>query len=611
MLETFKALGYPLENIVSTVDIGGFAGAEIFGPEALSKALQDVMSKAGDKNNQLILFRVGAERREFVGAEGENNHYVALHFTQDGPNLKLTYIDPTGAEISPQVRGVIASHPSLAGCTIESSRASLQFTNPTPEGVVPYQMRGNDSDCGVLVALAADMVRTNYERRDQVRLNESSSRQLGQTLRQLANEEKNIGEVGQVIGDILRSEVSRVVKPTQEQIYNNSPMELDVLKSLKERFDTPEKQQAEVTRLIGEFGNKKLEDVKITKPHPKPKRPGQTITETISGAKNEILDIMCLAQLLFEGGNKKIANKLRIQILQLLDDESVQHPQNLEYLQKCLAGFKPAIYKTLKEHFAEKFSVTEDDVQCLPKPTGQQVGAKIVVKDPRNPENPRVFYAKSHQEFCSKSDPIYGMQTSNGLGLADLKELFMYKVLEKIGYGPKTEFVVDGDVAQTGVEEGIMIITQDSSYTKQPSLQEKSFKTFGQIRDEITTTPSEEIADETKRDIVAIDMLSRVFLLEDIMVNDGNFGMVEVSRKDSEETKTKWKIVDFMPPKSQKGKEHLDDRKYAYTNHYGGSTITHGFTSGNFSHTYREDSPVNKILSDKERRSCGALQFLL
>jgi hypothetical protein len=197
------------------------------------------------------------------------------------------------------------------------------------------------------------------------------------------------------------------------------------------------------------------------------------------------------------------------------------------------------------------------------------------------------------------------MQTSNGLDLADLKELFMYKVLEKIGYGPKAEFVVDRDVAQTGIEEGIMIITRDTSYTKQPSLEEKSFKTFGEIKDEIASTPAEEIADETKRDIVAIDILSRVFLLEDIMVNDGNFGIVEVSQKGSKEIKTKWKIVDFMPPKSQKGKAHLGDRKYAYTNHYGGSTITHGFTSGNFSHTYAEDSPVSKILSDRRAKELG------
>jgi hypothetical protein len=600
-LKILKALGYPLENFVSAVDVGGF-GDEIFRPGALSTALKDVMRKAGDQNNQLILFRVSAKRREFVADQGENNHYVALHYIQDGATIKVTYIDPTGAEISSQVRGVIASIPSLASCTIESSRASSQFTNSIQGHGIPYQMGGKDSDCGVLVALASDMVRGDYEARNQIKLHEASSKHLGKTLKQLANGEKALAEVEQVIdGLLLDNSASGEV---QAQTYHTSLMELDAFDRLRAEFDTPEKQQLEVAKRIGEFGCKKLEDTRVTKPRPK-QRPGQTVTETISGAKSEILDILCLAQLLFEGGNQDIASELRVQILQLgigAKKKGIAYPQNLEYLQKCLAGFKPAIYKTLKEHFAEKFGISEDDVCCLPKATGQQVGAKIVVRDTRNPENPRVFYAKSHQEFCSKSDPIYGMQTSNGLGSADLKELFMYKVLEKIGYGPKAEFLVDGDVAQTGLEEGIMIVTRDSSYTKQLSLEEKSFKTFGEIKDEIASTPSEEIADETKRDIVAIDILSRVFLLEDVMVNDGNFGMVEVSRKGSGETKTKWKIVDFMPPKSQKGKEHLGEKKYAYTNHYGGSSIVYGFISGNFSHTYSEDSPVNKILSDKRAK---------
>jgi hypothetical protein len=141
----------------------------------------------------------------------------------------------------------------------------------------------------------------------------------------------------------------------------------------------------------------------------------------------------------------------------------------------------------------------------------------------------------------------------------------MYKVLEKIGYGPKTDFVPDRHIPETGVEEGIMIITQDSGYTKHPCVKNKSFKTFAQIRGEIATTPSEEITD----DIVVIDMISRAFCL---------------------------------PPKVSKGKEHLGDQKYLYSPYYGGGDITHGFKSGNFSHTYEEDSPVHKILSDRRTK---------
>ena len=148
--------------------------------------------------------------------------------------------------------------------------------------------------------------------------------------------------------------------------YNNSPMELDVLKSLKERFDKPEKQREEVTRLINEFGNKNLTQsakVGTGKLHDKE---GKEIMQTISSAESDVLDIMCLAQLLFEGGDKKISLKIRRQILDIDIEGEPKYPENLTYLQKCLTNFKPAIYKNLKEHFAGKFGVSEDDVQCLP-----------------------------------------------------------------------------------------------------------------------------------------------------------------------------------------------------------------------------------------------------
>ncbi len=142
-------------------------------------------------------------------------------------------------------------------------------------------------------------------------------------------------------------------------------------------------------------------------------------------------------------------------------------------------------------------------------------------------------------------------RTNHGTGFVDLKELFMYKVQEKIGYGPKTDFVPDRHLPETGVEEGIMIVTQDSGYTKSPGEKEKSFKTFSQIKDQFDLVPVAEVGESTKKDLIIIDMLSRIFCLGDVMVNAGNFGVVEVSQRDSDEVKSKWKVVDFLPPRSE------------------------------------------------------------
>ena len=308
-----------------------------------------------------------------------------------------------------------------------------------------------------------------------------------------------------------------------------------------------------------------------------------------------------------EGGNKAISLRMRRLIgdIQIEHDEGnnlVKYPDNLDYLQKCLTNFKPSIYKNLKEHFSQEYGINESEVKILPKATGQQVGAKIVIPDSANPGKLKTFYVKSHQEFSSKSHPQLGTRTSNGLGFVDLKELFMYKVLEKVGYGPKVEFAIDKDVAGSRVEEGIMIITQDSGYTKSPELKQKSFRDFKDIKDGINP---DLVSPETRRDLIAIDMLSRVFCLGDVMVNEGNFGRVDrVDLQTKELMPEKWKILDFTAPKVAKGKEHLGEQKYLYGPYYGSDrvSIDHGFKTGNFSHDYQEESPVSKILRSKETK---------
>ena len=380
--------------------------------------------------------------------------------------------------------------------------------------------------------------------------------------------------------------------------YNNTQIELLALQQLKLDYPTSDKQMNKINQLINEFGNKNLNDEKIKTDKINIKN-NQPIMQNIVGAKNDVLDIMCLAQLIFtETGNKKIVREMLIKILNI-DPDEVKYPNNLIYLQKCLTNFKPSIYSNLKEHFAEKYEIDRDKIIILPKTTGQQVGAKVVIPDPQNKENIKVFYIKSHQEFSSKSDPQLGTRTSNGLGYVDLKELFMYKVLEKIGYGPKTEFIIDKDISQTGVEEGIMIVTEDSGYTKNPLNKDKSFKTFEQVVKE--GIDLESISNETRKDITAIDMLSRVFCLGDVMINSGNFGRVDrVNKETNKQMPDKWKILDLLVPKTESEAE--DRYNYTKLNKKYGQDIVGSFIkrNGNPAHTYEQGSLVSKILLENK-----------
>ena len=269
---------------------GDFVGNDISSSETLQVEIRKLIDE-GNSDGKVILFKVGAEGREFKEAAHENNHYVALYF-KDG---HINYIDPTGEAISESVKHAIqGSHTSLATSQIISSTTALQYTNERNIGQPHYEMGGNDYDCGALLPLVTDMIRTNYPKRENVRLNEQDSKWLGQLLRSVQINESSIGDASQGIDGILQNGLRQELP----QSYNTE-MELMALEQLRKNFPTPEAQQAEVARLIQEFGNKSLEDTKSQMPNPK--KPRRFLTKTEPGAEKDVLDIMCLGQLLFEG----------------------------------------------------------------------------------------------------------------------------------------------------------------------------------------------------------------------------------------------------------------------------------------------------------------------
>ena len=354
-------------------------------------------------------------------------------------------------------------------------------------------------------------------------------------------------------------------------------MESVILESLQKEYPTQEVQRARLMELVAQFGALPVGEI-----------------------KSAVADILCLAKLLFEAGDERIVFDVRIQVLELeaTHPTGSQFVNNLEYLSRCLTGFKPAIFRTIQLYFADCYGIDPALITCLPKVTGQQTGTKVEVKRTTEETNPWVFYVKTHREFCSKTDPYFLVITSDGTGKVDFKELFIYKVLEYIGYGPKVHFMIDRDDTHTRIDEGILIATQDLSYTKRSEERKKSFKVFGEVRDELSATPVEAMDLATRRDVIAIDMLSRAFLLEDVMMNQGNFGLTissDLAESDAVAANIKWKIVDFSPPLLRT--EVGDD--YSYARHYPHAReIFHSFRIGNASHTYdREGLEVlNRIL---------------
>ncbi len=359
-------------------------------------------------------------------------------------------------------------------------------------------------------------------------------------------------------------------------------MESEILKQLKKAYPTAAAQQERLREMIGSFGTLRDREMKIV-----------------------VGDILCLAKLLYEAGQEEIIYDLRDQLtaLERQHRQDSKYLSKLEYLNKCLTNFKPAIFRNLQLHFSELYHVDPALVTCLPKVTGQQVGAEVEIALAAEDTKPIKFHVKTHQEFCSKSHSQLVVTTSDGTGAVNFKELFVYKLLQYLGYGPKTHFIVDRDIAHSRTDEGILIATQDLGYTKRPEQVAKSFRIFRDVRDDLSQQEAKSINEATRRDIIVIDMLSRALLLEDVIINQGNFGMVTVNstKDDGSPAKIKWKILDFMPPNLLVDKG--DD--YSYNKHYAsGITIFHAFKVGNASHTYARDElmVIHRILTEENAR---------
>lgn len=346
---------------------------------------------------------------------------------------------------------------------------------------------------------------------------------------------------------------------------------------LSGKFPTPELQQAQLDALIDRFGSLNASEIIPT-----------------------LKEILCFAKLLYEQGDTSIVYSARKRVLALEIAHSHERDriEKLDLLSDELTQFKPSIFKNIQRYFSELYHLPMESVLCLPKIIGRQMGAKVEIKRTPTNANPILFHVKSPMEFSSKIDFHY---TEDQTAKVNYKELFLYKVLEYIGYGPKTHFIIDSDLPHTRVEEGLLIATQDLGYTKKPHLIKKSFKTFRELREELCSKPIECIDEITRRDIIALDMLSRAFLLEDVMINQSNFGMVHSSSLFSPTiTSSKWKIVDFIAPVLRR---ETDD--YSYRWHYpGGVNLFHSFRVGNASHCYDHEAleVINQLLTEKHSR---------
>jgi hypothetical protein len=193
-----------------------------------------------------------------------------------------------------------------------------------------------------------------------------------------------------------------------------------------------------------------------------------------------------------------------------------------------------SIQKAAQVYFEQFYGRNKKVITSItftPKLSGDYSGTKINIEYKDNdigPIHKISYFVKTHQ---------YG-STSRSASMApvDLKELFAYKVLEYIGFGPKVHFI-----ANPLSSGGFYIATQDAAFTKETS-KSKFFHRYEDLEPKFKAhlASNNKVDHETSKGISAIDILSRILVLTDAATNATNFGQVTVREKE-----IKWKIIDF------------------------------------------------------------------
>lgn len=144
------------------------------------------------------------------------------------------------------------------------------------------------------------------------------------------------------------------------------------------------------------------------------------------------------------------------------------------------------------------------------------------------------FFVKGHQNFEMESNKR--TNSTRDPKAPDIKEILVYKILEHIGFGPKSHYFVN-----PMARHGLFIATQDSGFTRAPEEKDKQFSTADEILG-LSQKPSD--ADEV--DLVALDIITRSLVLKDLHMK--NYGRVDVTPKEGLEgiEKHKWKLFDFL-----------------------------------------------------------------
>jgi len=407
--------GFNQENIISQITEVEFQDNDINAPLSLQAEIQK-LANSNKLDEKVVVFKLGASDRSFKENQGENNHYVALYFHEE----KIHYIDPTGKSVSKTVEQFIkSSHGSLSAVEILSSNNVLQYTNEQNIGRPDYIMGGNDTDCGILLPLAIDLISNNYQER--ILLPEVNSKRLGGILRDVVNGEQELDK--REIGSVLEPNVTLLKEAILWNFdlsnnftsYNRSPVKGEINDKYNEGNDFS-------GRTWGAFYKNKSED---------------TISELLSFSIDEL-----------KLGYDDVVSSIK--------EEIGQYQEQLDYGKKSknIIDSLARVNASRPENSSSNLRISS-----LLKNIGHEVSPQNIADVGSGKSGCKSVTINGDKHFIK---PFSYTRQNREIGI-NPREPFLYKVLEYMNLGPKTTFLIGGGSSfgvSAGIKEGNYIMTK-------------------------------------------------------------------------------------------------------------------------------------------------------
>eukprot|EP01038_Epipyxis_sp_PR26KG_P017194 gene17194-23692_t len=259
-----------------------------------------------------------------------------------------------------------------------------------------------------------------------------------------------------------------------------------------------------------------------------------------------------------------------------------------QYFLAWMNGISAPIRKAAKHYFRDECGIINEhpvsEVTFEAKASGVQIGTRAIVNFVD--AHPAItFHVKAHQNYAVMTSAVRSSQRKG----IELKELFVYKVLEYIGACPKVHFITNQISEDRAFDKNALFIaTQDAAYTKTPKISPADVgsktKFFQPIKSLYTMENGNIIGDASflsqfneelshigtepiKFEATILDIIARVFRLGDF--NEDNFARITVTT--TEKNYEKWKLFDFTVPEKMEGRYVIADEE----------STTEGFISGN------------------------------